>query len=457
MTETRLRVLLVPDSVHWVTGTIAKSIARFNPWMEATIASGPVIDQLFAAQPELMRNFDLVHFTCPYASREWLPRFREIAPCVTSHHHVTEWEAVKHNVNGDAIIVGSPEWSADLSARGADTEKVFWVPYGVDADKFKPTTTTERDAIRSKLGISPDTRVVGFSGKNSSNDDDRKGIDVFTAAAIELNHKLPKLAVLIVGPGWNKLVDSLTSAGVKCIWFPYIEELDGLIDMYRALDFYWVTARVEGGPVPLLEAMSSEVCSLTTRVGLAREVARDGENAVVLPFNDAGAFVNATLVLAADANERARLGRNARQTMLAEMHVGVVAKRVASVYEKAFANFAERRPGLTSTRFRAANVESIKAETELAEIPLNGLPRSIHKRVQMLEALAWSEHLVLYHRQRALALKMIAREWLRNPTSTLPARVFLRRFLPTSLVAQVVKVKQRSAGAVTNERAPLAP
>src|SRR5689334_21237528 len=93
----RLRVLLVPDSVHWVTGTIAKSIAQYNSWIEATIASRVVIDVLLNERPELMRNFDLVHFLCPYASKEWLPRFRDFVPCVTSHHHVTNWELLKHN------------------------------------------------------------------------------------------------------------------------------------------------------------------------------------------------------------------------------------------------------------------------------------------------------------------------------------------------------------------------
>src|ERR1700704_1519858 len=182
MSNARLRVLLVPDSTYWVTGTIAKSIARFNPWIDATIASGPVIDVVLNEQPELMRNFDLVHFTCPYASREWLPRFRDLVPCVTSHHHVTDWELLKHNLAGDAIIVGSPEWAEDLRARGGDLSKVFWVPYGVDAEQFKPATETERLAIRRKLGLATNATLVGFFGKNSSNDDDRKGIDIFTEA-----------------------------------------------------------------------------------------------------------------------------------------------------------------------------------------------------------------------------------------------------------------------------------
>ena len=40
MNKVCLRVLFVPDYVDWITGTIARNIAQFNPWIEATIASG---------------------------------------------------------------------------------------------------------------------------------------------------------------------------------------------------------------------------------------------------------------------------------------------------------------------------------------------------------------------------------------------------------------------------------
>lgn len=407
--------------------------------MEATIASGPVIDQIFAEQPELMRNFDLVHFTCSYASRDWLPRFRDNVPCVTSHHHVTDWEIIKHNVAGDAIIVGSPQWKEDLRARDVDVEKVFWVPYGVDAEVFTPPTAAERRKIREKLDLPEDAIAIGFFGKNSSNDDDRKGIDVFTAAALGLGDALPQGAVVIVGPGWQELVDELNSKGVRCVWFPYVRDLADLATLYHALDFYWVTARVEGGPVPLLEAMSSEVCCLTTAVGIAREIVRDGENARLLPFNDANAFIEHTLTLANDAQERKRLGRNARATILEEMHVGVVAPRVAEVYRAAAKNFSIRT-GKEFASWKELPVNGAVPPSD--EVPLNGFPRELHKRVRMLEALAWSEHLILYHQQRGAATKLIGREWLRNPLSPLPPRVLLRRLLPGSLVKRIVKVKQ---------------
>lgn len=435
----------MPDSTYWVTGTIAKSIARFNPWIEATIASGPVVDTILAEQPELMRNFDLVHFICPYASKSWLPRFRDHVPCVTSHHHVTDWELIKHNLEGDAIVVGSPEWAEDLRARGGDLSRVFCVPYGVDAERFTPATEAQRVAIRAKLKISPAAIVVGFFGKHSSNDDDRKGIDVFTKAILGLKQRLSRLTVLIVGPGWKDLVQSLNSAEVQCIWLPFIVSLADLAEMYHALDFYWVTARVEGGPVPLLEAMSSEVCCLTTAVGIAREIVRDGENAILLPFNDVNSFVERTFLLAGDASERQRIGRNGRQTILREMHVGLTSQGVRDVYAKAFEQHNLRRQCAAQFDIAAMAASARGANDATADksdfIPLHGFPVKLHARVRMLETLTWAEHLILYHQQRAVALRLILGEWLRHPVSQLPPRVLLRRFLPTAMVARVVKLK----------------
>jgi glycosyltransferase involved in cell wall biosynthesis len=452
VTNSQLRVLLVPDSVHWITGTIAKNIARFNPWIDATVASGPVIDIVFKEQPELLKNFDLVHFTCPYTSKEWLPRFRELVPCVTSHHHVTDWELIKHNAAGDAVVVGSPEWRDDLIARGVEASKIFCVPYGVDADLFQPPTTEQRRAIRRKLRIDAGATAVGFFGKNSSNDDDRKGIDVFTKAAIELNRKSSNLVILIIGPGWQQLKSSLSAAGVQCIWIPFVAELGELSEMYQALDFYWVTARVEGGPVTLLEAMSTGVCCLSTPVGLAREVVKDRENALRIAFDDVDAFVERTRALIADDNERARLGANARATILETMHVGITTAGIRAVYQKATDNFSVLHPEVAVAQIPNTSFDAYDNASQSTDaVPLVGFPPSIHRRVEMLESLAWSEHLVLYHRQRSLAFQMIIKAWLRKPASIMPARVFFRRFLPVSLVATVVKLKHGA------RRAPLVP
>lgn len=430
-------MLLVPDSIYWVTGTIAKSIAAANPWIEATIVSGPLLADVFGDGDEIARRFDLVHFICPYASRDWLPRLRSKVPVVTSHHHVTSWDLIRHNLHGDAIVAGSAEWVKDLETRGADMSRVFRVPYGVDVDLFRPPRGDQRRAILQRLGLAEAEPVVGFFAKRASNDDDRKGTDIFAEALSAFAKTHGKTGVLIVGPGWQELVQRFRSEGIRCAWIPFIENSSDIAPLYHALDFYWVTARVEGGPVPLLEAMSCEVCCLSTEVGLAREVVTSGVNGLLLPMNDARAFVNATAGLWSDDARRTEMGRAARETMKATMRADEMARLVRPVYGRAIDNFGDRNPGALRVGLRQISEGSPRnGESQAASLGADE-----KRRVAMLEALAWSENLVLYQNQRGAALRLIIRAWRENPASLMPFRVLLRRFLPGPLTRGIVRLK----------------
>jgi glycosyltransferase involved in cell wall biosynthesis len=430
----RKRVLLVPDSIHWITGTIARAIVAHNDWIDGTIISGPVLDMIVREDPAFFASFDLVHFLCPYASKRWLPILHDRLPCVTSHHHVSDdYELQRHNLDGDAIIVGSSQWARDVEARGAPAEKVVRVPYGVDASRFAPSSVETRSAIRDALGIKPDAIVVGFFAKLSSNERDRKGTDIFAAAARALSGQLHNLTILIIGPGWDDLVAELSLAGVNCVWLPFVKESARMPRMYQALDFYWVTARIEGGPVTLLEAMSTAVCCLTTAVGLARDIVESGVNGVIVPFDDAQAFVGQTLAYTAQVEARFQMGAHARQTILETMDTPITSQGVGEAYDVALSQFAAR------------------AGSNHAAVPCGApMSRAVLDRVAILEDLAWAEALMLQG-QRALALRILCETWIRNPFSSLPPRYLLRNLLPQRLVRTIVRVKS-STGAGRKDR-----
>jgi glycosyltransferase involved in cell wall biosynthesis len=438
--ENRFRVLLVPDWEFWVLGTIAKGIARANPWMDATIVSGPILDELYARDSAFFDRFDLVHFICPYASKKWIGVLSSHVPVVTSHHHVTEWPAVSHNIEADAVIAGSTQWARDLVERGADDQRVFTVPYGVDTNLFAPASADQKSATRSRLGFAQDAPVVGFFAKRGSNDDDRKGIDVFSAAVRALHRELNDAAVLIVGPGWREMVDDLKAAGVPCMWIPFVTEMADVAVLYRALDFYWVTARVEGGPVPLLEAMSSGLCALTTRVGLANDVVIDGVNAVFIAMNDSAAFARETVRLWNDKPRRAAMGAEARKSMVEVMHDQKTLQGVREVYERAIAVFSTRTgKKLAPIPISVRKPAIVANQSEWR----SGLTDSERRLVKSREALSWSQHLMIYEGQRPAAFKLMMRAWMLQPFSVTPVRTMLRLLLPQRMVRGIVTVKRQ--------------
>ena len=431
-TENVLRVLLIPDSIYWVTGTIARSIVKHNPWIKGTVISGAVLRRVVSQYPGLLEDIDLVHFTCSYASREWLPRLRDSLPCVTTHHHVSDWELQKHNLDGDAIMTDSLQWAEDLEKRGVESSRIVCVPPGVDTNIFVPADESTRRRHRRHFGIAEDALVVGFFGKHSSNEFNRKGIDVFLSAIRQLQRQLPSTTAFIVGPGWRDMVTELRNSGVNCIWLPYAEGHDELAKAYSTLDFYWVTARVEGGPVTLLEAMSAGVCCITTPVGLAREIVRSGENAILVPMEQAESFATQTLKLTRESDIRRNICADARATILSEMDVSMTMKRVSGLYARAFEHFC-RRTGRTAW----VNVQLIAQEAQapddhsLEGLPLHAVPGTLQRKVRQWENLHWSESLIRDHGQKREGLKLIRRTLVAHPLEGEIWRAYLRNELPS--------------------------
>ena len=62
--------------------------------------------------------------------------------------------------------------------------------------------------------------------------------------------------------------------------------------------------------------MSSGACCVTTPVGVARELVKHGENAFLAPIDDAESFVRHTESLVRDPELRARIGTEARRSIL---------------------------------------------------------------------------------------------------------------------------------------------
>jgi hypothetical protein len=210
--------------------------------------------------------------------------------------------------------------------------------------------------------------------------------------------------------------------------------------LYRALDFYWVTARVEGGPVPLLEAMSSGLCALTTRVGLANDVVIDGVNAVFIAMNDSAAFARETVRLWNDKPRRAAMGAEARKSMVEVMHDQKTLQGVREVYERAIAVFSTR----TGKKLPPIPISVRKPAIAANQSEWrSGLTDSERRLVKSREALSWSQHLMIYEGQRPAAFKLMMRAWMLQPFSVTPVRTMLRLLLPQRMVRGIVTVKRQ--------------
>jgi glycosyltransferase involved in cell wall biosynthesis len=147
--------------------------------------------------------------------------------------------------------------------------------------------------------------------------DHMKGIAYLVAAIERLHANGCRLPLTILGPG---VPESTVMAAFSPEVRPSIRVLprapeDDVIRLYRAHDLLLWTSTYEGFGLVLLEAMSQQLAVVTTPVGCATTLVRDGENGVVVPPRDPDAIAAAVTRLMRDAPLRQRLGAAAAQSV----------------------------------------------------------------------------------------------------------------------------------------------
>ena len=334
-----LRVLLVVDSLYWTIGHFAQKVSEDNPAIEAMICSQYVIREYLKRYGKFPLAFDVVHFL----NTKTMDCFLGHLPVVVTLHHMDSSTDVRYLEKCDAVMTVSDQWLQYVINLGMPSEKLRMIPFAVDHRQFFPATHDEQSQIRRELKIPDNAFVIGFSGRRTSDNDGRKGIDCFVEGVRRMHQEYSGLGILIIGPGWHDLVRKFHDAGITCIQVPYQLEHANIAKLYRALDVYWVTSRLEGGPVPLLEAMASGIACISTPVGAALDLLKDTKNGFLVPFDSPESFVSISLTLAHNPDVKCGIGEAARATIVQERQWSQSKADLLGLYDTAINNFNLRQ------------------------------------------------------------------------------------------------------------------
>jgi glycosyltransferase involved in cell wall biosynthesis len=114
---------------------------------------------------------------------------------------------------------------------------------------------------------------------------------------------------------------------------PYMPH-DALPAYYRALDVLALPSLQDGLPNALLEGMACGCAVVASTAGGIPDVLRHGENGLLVPPRDSTALAFAITTLLDDPAERARLGENARATVLRDYAPEQELERNLAVYRQ---------------------------------------------------------------------------------------------------------------------------
>ena len=238
-----------------------------------------------------------------------MPEFDTCYETVRRRHHELE-----------RIQVSSRAMEELVLGAGVPREKVFRIPIGVDLDRFPPRTDAGRAEARRCFGVPEGVFLAGSFQKDGVGWQEGlepkliKGPDVFLDTLARVRNSVSDLWVLLTGPARGYVRQGLAKLGIPHR-HAFLEDPEDVARAYAALDVYLVASREEGGPKAVLESMATGVPLVTTRVGQAADLVRDGENGYLVDVDDVEALAQRAVdVATAPAADVVRITRAGRTT-----------------------------------------------------------------------------------------------------------------------------------------------
>lgn len=235
-----------------------------------------------------------------------------------------------HKVN--AVISTSRSGVETLSGFDSLVSRVFYLPNGVDLNRFNPSIPGQR--TRRKCGIDDDTVVFGAVGRI----DRLKGLDILVSAFARVAESVKQTKLLIVGEAEGKsrsfkknllrmveclhLSERVVFAGHQNDPVPYLAAMDVLV----------MPSRTEGFGRSAVEAMAMAKPVIASDVGALPEIVSNGQTGYNFHDGDVDALAYRMKELASDEQKRATLGLKARALAEERFDLKEMLSRLQNIY-----------------------------------------------------------------------------------------------------------------------------
>lgn len=226
-----------------------------------------------------------------------------------------------------SIVCPSRELAEEAVKAGFREESVSVIPNGVAASEFRPAGAEEKRALRAKLGLPQDTAIYIFTGRFERG----KGLEILVKAWRSLPPKGgEKRCLLLLGSGSIETELKDSAGNLDSIRFEGWRE--NTQEYLRASDVFILPSSGEGLSNALLEAMSSGLPCITTRIGGSSELIEHGANGFLINPGSEADILNALSLL--NLKDAARLGEKARATIETGYSIPEIASKYLKLYAK---------------------------------------------------------------------------------------------------------------------------
>ena len=330
-----MNIVLVINKPAWSVGTLARLFMLGCPegW---TVRIFSDAERVAAPKAfgDAVRHADLTHWMI----HRQFPRGTPLVACAThviSVFHLEEDEipATPAELQGvNRIHVLSEECRQAFLKQGWGEQAVVRITPPVDESFMKSgdllnhcsshhlggifTRQYRRGTLRQTQGKTGCYRIGFFVSAEYNSP--RKRIELLPEVSRLLTTRGVAHEFVVTGLGWPELLRSPGFAGLP-IRHEMVPSYFDMAELYKGLNAYLCLSRVEGGPMPVFEALASGVPVVSTDIGSVKDYLHDGAEYMKIPFDDPLAAANALLWLRENSDAAVSQCHSARVIIQAEM------------------------------------------------------------------------------------------------------------------------------------------
>jgi len=234
----------------------------------------------------------------------------------------------------DALIAVSMYTRKELiELYDVDEQKIHVIYNGVDVQKFKPHG--DRFCLRRELELEENRKIVLCVGRLYH----RKGLTTLLQSISKVVQKFEDVRFVISGKGFKKSEANLRGWAEKLKIGNYVTFLgyfpdEKLPDLYAASDIFVLPALYENFPFAILEAQSTGLPVISTKVGGIPEFLTNNKNGLLVEPGDPEQLAQGIMILLQDSELAEEFGRRGRRLVEEKFAWPLIASKVVDLYRK---------------------------------------------------------------------------------------------------------------------------
>lgn len=211
---------------------------------------------------------------------------------------------------------------------GIPAGRIRVIPNGVDSTRFQPSPARAR--MRSLLDLTDDMIVLGTVGRL----DPVKDHGTLLSAAEQLVNSGVPVHVALVGDGpeRKRLQERVSAGPLLRDRVTFAGESASPENWLNSFDIYVLPSLSEGMSNSLLEAMSTGLPCVATRVGANPDLVEEGKSGFLVDAGDASAMAERLAQLATNTELRQQFGEQARHKAEAQFSLHSMVENYTRLY-----------------------------------------------------------------------------------------------------------------------------